>query len=639
MRRSICFCEPNHALAGEINTWKYTYTTAAALPKGTLIRFDMLSNARPIDWEVPTVDLKKKQNVLFARLEDNTILAAKEISFANRFTPQYEFVLPKDIEVGGSFTIVVGSPDPDPKTRRSHGNRAQSHAQRRRPFHLYIDTTKKGKFDEPEIFNMDVRGNALKHIKIITPSFTGRNKRFDVTIRFEDSFGNLTSHAPEETLIELSYENIRDNLNWKLFIPETGFLTLPNLYFNEAGCYTIKLTNMDTKEVFTSSPIICFPENTKNLFWGLLHGETEKFDSSDNIENCLCHLRDEKSLNFFASSPFDTAAETSNESWKQISQHIDDYNESERFVTLLGFQWEGEPGTEGLRHMIYQKDQKPLMRSKDAKYSNLKKIYKSLTPKELISIPSLTMGKGHHFNFKDFDPAFERVVEIYNAWGSSEMTKKEGNPWPITGTSKQCIAEALEGSLINALKNNCRFGFVAGGLDDRGVYANCFQDGQEQYWPGLTGIVAKDLTRSSLYEALYHRSCFATTGERMIVGISIAGVLMGSECTTAQKPGLLYNRHISGYALGTTDLSKIEIIRNGVVIHTIEPKNTYHHEFTYDDLQPLEKVALNLKDGRPLFAFYYLRITQQDGHMAWSSPIWIDIVEEQKEAAPSDDDE
>ncbi len=51
MRRSICHCEPAQALAGEINTWKFVYTLSSALPKGTVMRFDMLSDGRSIDWE------------------------------------------------------------------------------------------------------------------------------------------------------------------------------------------------------------------------------------------------------------------------------------------------------------------------------------------------------------------------------------------------------------------------------------------------------------------------------------------------------------------------------------------------------------------------------------------------------------
>ena len=112
------------------------------------------------------------------------------------------------------------------------GNSCQKTVQRKRPFPLYIDTKGKGDYKDPEVFHLDVRGNYLQTLRIIAPSLVSRNKRFDVIVRFEDKYGNLTSNAPEGTLIDLSYEHLRENLNWKLFVPETGFIALPNLYFN-----------------------------------------------------------------------------------------------------------------------------------------------------------------------------------------------------------------------------------------------------------------------------------------------------------------------------------------------------------------------------------------------------------------------
>ena len=44
--------------------------------------------------------------------------------------------------------------------------------------------------------------------------------------------------------------------------------------------------------------------------------------------------------------------------------------------------------------MVYSKENKPILRKKDLKNNTLKKIYKSFSPKEIISIPSFTMGKG-----------------------------------------------------------------------------------------------------------------------------------------------------------------------------------------------------------------------------------------------------
>ncbi len=612
MRRSICSTEPPVARAGEIKTWKFHYTTAVTLPKGAKLKFDLLSLGRDIDWEVPSASPKAKSNTIYGLYQDE-LVKAQEVETPGSATPQFEFSLPGPLKTGETFIIVMGTP---PKVKdEAKGTACQLMIQRRRPFNLYVDAKGKGNYEEPEIFSVDIRGNALDRINALAPSFVAKNKRFDITIRFEDEYGNLTNFAPEDTLIDLSYEHLRENLNWKLFVPETGFVVLPNLYFNEAGIYKIQLKDLKSKLTFTSAPIKCFQENDRNLFWGVLHGESERVDSEENIENCLRFFRDEKAVNFFASSPFEAAEETSNEIWKLVSQNITDFNEEERFATFLGFQYEGEPGLEGMRQFIYLKDQKPLLRKKDSKNSSLAKLYKGLNPKEVIAIPTFTMAKGYHYNFKEFNPEFERVVEIYNAWGSSE---KKGNSHPIKGKVK----ETAEGSIQEALKKNHRFGFVAGGLDERGIYTDFTESDQTQYPPGMTGILCEKYTRESLFDALQKRACYASTGARIIVGFYIAGHKMGSELSTAQKQGLMVNRHISGYVAGTDKLKSIEVIRNGEVIHTFNP-DSYHLDYYHDDMVDLSKVTLN---GQQPFAYYYLRVTQEDGHMAWSSPIWIDLV-------------
>ena len=621
MRRSICYTEPNSILAGETNTWKFIYTPAASIPKGTLLRFDLGSKGRSIDWQTPDVNLKKSSNVIYGLLPNGKVLQAEAIQPPKSFIPQFQFQLPQEIPVGASFTICMGAPKG--QNEHTHGNTAQLTIQRRRPFLLYIDPSGKGNFHDPEMFSIDIKGNELHTIKILAPSYAIKNKRFDVVLRFEDQFGNLTNNAPEKTLIELSHENLRDNLKWKLFIPETGFIALPNLYFNEPGVYTIQLKNVQTKECFYSSPIKCFAQDTKQLFWGLLHGESERFDSTESLDSCLRHFRDEKSVNFYATSPFENVEETPNELWKAAQQNVEELDEDERFSVFLGFQWSGEPTEEGVRQIIHAKDQKAILRKKDQRSSSLKKIYKICSPKEIISIPTLSMAKGLSYNFEDFQPEYERVVEIYNAWGSSECTKEEGNKRPISSANKKGITEAKEGSLLKALLQNKRFGFVAGGLDDRGIYTGFYDDEQTQYSPGLTGVFAEELTRQSLFEALYNRNCYATTGERIIVGLFLAGFVMGSETDTQKKPGLHVNRHISGHIAGTKNIKYVELLRNGKVLTKFTPTSNVL-DFTYDDLEPLSDVVIDAKDKKPPFVFYYLRVMQEDGHMAWSSPIWID---------------
>ena len=165
MRRSICYCEPSHALAGDVLTWKFSYTTASALPKGTKLKFDLLSKGREMDWEMPQTNLKEKKNLIWAELADGKAIAAKAVEPPGHFTPYYEFTLPSEVKAGDAVTIFMGSPDKN----KEKGNRAQTGVQRRRSFYLYIDPKGKGDFKEAEVFNLDVRGGKLQNLRMVVP--------------------------------------------------------------------------------------------------------------------------------------------------------------------------------------------------------------------------------------------------------------------------------------------------------------------------------------------------------------------------------------------------------------------------------------------------------------------------------------
>lgn len=628
MRRSICYTEPKFVFAGQQTQVKFIYSPATHLPKGSRLKFDPLSRGRDFDWEIPHASSKGSQGTISLLTPQGTVVAGKAIQGKSKVCPQFEFLLPHEIKAGEELVIFLGSQE------GQKGLRAQLHVQRRRPFNLFIDLKGSGDYKEPEVFNIDVRGNLLEKIRVIAPSMVTKNERFDVVIRFEDCFGNLTSHAPEGTLIEFSYDQLRENLNWKLFVPETGFINLPNLYFNEVGVYRLKLHNTQKKQVFYSSPIKCIDsDSNQTIYWGVFHGESERFDASSQIESCLRHFRDDHAYHFYGSSSFESEEECSQETWKNISLQISEFNEEDRFITYLGMQWFSDDPSEGLRQLVFAKDNKPLLRKKESKSTSLKKIYKSHTPKELISIPSLTMAKGMGYHFTDFNPEYEPAVEIYNAWGSSECTKSEGNPKPITALGKKGIEEDRDGSVRKALNRGYKFGFVAGGMDDRGIFSSFYESDQVQYTPGLTGIITGTQSRDALIQAVKDRSCYATTGARIIMSLDIAGLPMGCVISTKAKPGLVYNRYIKGYVIGTSKIAKVEIFRNGQTIKTFEPKED-HFEFAFDESDMLDKHLLKSEVDESQFVYYYMRTIQEDGHIGWTSPIWIEYHQQELIAPP-----
>jgi hypothetical protein len=110
------------------------------------------------------------------------------------------------------------------------------------------------------------------------------------------------------------------------------------------------------------------------------------------------------------------------------------------------------------------------------------------------------------------------------------------------------------------------------------------------------------------------------------MGFHIANASMGEVLSTKTKPGLAVNRHISAYVASTNNIKQIEIIRNGEVLKTFSPKDN-RFEFTYDDMEAIDPIALVGNHQEFPFIYYFLRVTEVGGHTAWSSPIWVDVQE------------
>ena len=64
---------------------------------------------------------------------------------------------------------------------------------------------------------------------------------------------------------------------------------------------------------------------------------------------------------------------------------------------------------------------------------------------------------------------------------------------------------------------------------------------------------------------------------------------------------------------GTGPIAKVSVIRNGKYL-TQQTPNTREVSFTFRDNSPA-----------PGSSYYYVRVEQQDGNLAWSSPIWVNL--------------
>jgi hypothetical protein len=123
----------------------------------------------------------------------------------------------------------------------------------------------------------------------------------------------------------------------------------------------------------------------------------------------------------------------------------------------------------------------------------------------------------------------------------------------------------------------------------------------------MVAAYAPALTRKDIFTALWDRTVYATSGARILLDVQLNGKRMGSQIEAADTP-----RTLRIQVAGTADIRTVEVVRNNEVYYTHQG-NGAEASFEVRDTTPLG-------DG----AYYYVRVTQQDTHLAWSSPIWVD---------------
>ena len=207
------------------------------------------------------------------------------------------------------------------------------------------------------------------------------------------------------------------------------------------------------------------------------------------------------------------------------------------------------------------------------------------------------------------DDEMDVAYEVYSGWGNEEY---HGAPRQDTDRS------FTRGFLVDTLLRSYRMGVVGGG------------DGHpaKPAIAGLTGIYAKDLTLESLWEALRNRRTIATTGVQIKLDFHVNGLTMGSSVSFGpDEVGELFPLDIGVAVQGTAPIEKVEIVEDGVVVHTKTKPRAAGDMFAYRWAMPSGPTdgVKPIHSANNVSRFIYVRVTQTDGNMAWSSPIWLNF--------------
>jgi len=125
------------------------------------------------------------------------------------------------------------------------------------------------------------------------------------------------------------------------------------------------------------------------------------------------------------------------------------------------------------------------------------------------------------------------------------------------------------------------------------------------------------------------RACYAVANDRIMLDFHINGFPMGSIISVDQYTiDKLFPLDVAASVICTEPFEKLELICNGEVIFTkTHRENKTEADFylsidKYDSPDRIKNTygVHTVNCSR----YYYIRVTQHGGSMAWSSPIWIE---------------
>jgi hypothetical protein len=293
-----------------------------------------------------------------------------------------------------------------------------------------------------------------------------------------------------------------------------------------------------------------------------------------------------------------------------------DFNESGRFVTLSGWEISHAGITDGEiyghKNVYFLDDDAPFLSSSPygkwraaRTYTHIEELVERL--EDWGGEFMLVDHTSHQVTDWDrFVPGRTRLVEVYSFFGGSEAMDV---PSPV--------GRLVEGRTArDGLDRGLILGFTGGTDTHMGAPAayreTSFGHGRV---PGMTAVWATELSRHAIWEALWNRRTYAVRGERILLHTSVNGAMMGAEITL-QAPD--ESRRIDVSVAGTAPIETIDLIHNGSTLRRWTGKGRWDMAIEFEHQGPMEPLT-----EAPGVGYYYIRVIQQGGGVAWSSPTWV----------------
>jgi hypothetical protein len=322
-------------------------------------------------------------------------------------------------------------------------------------------------------------------------------------------------------------------------------------------------------------------------------------------EEAYAHARDVMRLDFASASEHD-AMGFSDGLWARSQDISESFYQPGVFTTFFAYEWTS--WGHGHRLVMHKDYGSEIFRNVEGEYDSPTKLWAALEEQAMsfITIPHV-MDEWTEFEthplWVDVSNEHQPIGEIYS---QHNLINQLGDLLDSPERFELGIDHTW--SYQHAWRAGHKIGLIGSSDNHLGTPGTNDFTSYVGHPTGLAVVLSEGNDRSAIWDAFEARRTYATTGTRIYLDFRIDGHLMGEEFASDKSPT------IEVMAAGTDKLAKVELIRHDesgyTVIRADQPEG---------EILCVDYVDRDFKEN----SFYYVRVKQVDGEMAWSSPIWI----------------
>ena len=394
----------------------------------------------------------------------------------------------------------------------------------RMPLPLYVDLDASGEWRPLPILPFVVSGSGVAGVHGFVPSVVEPGEAFELSVRAQDAFFNrATGDIP-------AFDVLVDGDVRATTAAGVEPITVVELTLDDPGPHWIEIRSEDGAIRGDANPVLVVEDPARRIYWGDTHGHSGYAEGIGTIDFFMTFARDDARLDFVTHSEHDVWLDDAE--WELSRNAVQAFDDPGRFIPYLGWEWTRHARFGG-HHNVLFRDTDGRERVSALEYPTLSQLYQGLHAR-YDAADVLVIPHAHNpGDYRQSDPRLEPLIEMMSMHGTFE--------WFV----RQYLSHGHEVGLVAASDDHLSHpGYSApnrNSLAQRG---------------GLGAVLAPERGRDALFDAMKERRTYATTGDRIILDVTVNDTPMGQRADYADA------RAVAGRVIGTAPIASITLLKN-----------------------------------------------------------------------------